>query len=262
MIRNDFIHKYKFGIGFILTIFVLGFIGFSLASAQQPLQINISLPQQETKIQSPTITVFPPSLNNKEILYLGGTTEPGYTVLVFLQRGKEALITAQVQADESGSWFYAHKGFLAEGKYSFWVRARTQEGILSEPTQSAELNVLGEALEIGSYRIGFKSLYVFAVGALSIIVTIFIIVILIIHIRIQSKKRRLQKEVLEVHSSVKKGFEILKDDIHKELDVLRELEKNKQLSPEEKARQAKLLTDLDFAARYIEKEVIDVEKLI
>lgn len=256
---------------FWLYLVILLAFGFSLstlgslvlAQSPQPLQINIYPSQEkESKPSPPQITVFPPSLTNKEILYLGGVAEPGDTVLVFLQRNKEAITSAQLSVDDNGSWFYTHKEFLSEGEYKIWARVRNIEGVLSEPTEPVVLDVLSAAIEIGSYRISFQSLYTGAIGLLSLLITIFVVVIVILSARIRGKHQRLKKEVWDIHQSVKKGFEILKDDIQKELVVLQKLEKDRTLTSEEKARQAKLLADLDFVANYIEREVVDVEKLV
>ena len=246
-------------------------VGFGLVQAQldleRPLQINIFPTQNQQKEEKtilvpPQITVSPPALTNKEILYLGGLANPDDTILIFLQRGREAIITAQVQADNSGGWFYTHKGFLSEGDYKVWARSRDAGGVLSANTESIGLEVVGAAIEIGSFRLSFKSLYVTIIGILSILVTIFLVVVVIMVAMIRYKKRRLQREVFEAHQSVKRGYDILKDDIHKELNVLKELEKGKTLSSEEKARQEKLMRDLDFVIRFIEKGIVDVEKLI
>lgn len=252
---------------YIMYRYIVSFVAFVvlcfpfIVIAQQPLQVVNILPSPE-KLAPPRITVFPPSISNKEILYLGGVADPHIAVIIFIQREKDSIVSARMSADDTGTWFYTHKGFLSEGNYNVWARVQNNEGELSDPTEPIHLSVVGAAIEIGSYRIGFQRLYSTILGLMSVLIVIFVISIVILRFRLKRKHERLHKEVLEVHRSVKSGFDILKDDIHKELAVLRSLEHERELTSEEKARQAKLLADLDFVARFIEKDIITMEKLM
>lgn len=229
------------------------------AYGQQTVQVNII---NEEKVSIPRITAFPPSISNTEILYLGGVADPEITIIVFVQRNKDTIITSRIQTDDAGAWFYTHKGFLSEGEYSAWARAQNAKGELSESTEQIRLSVVGAAIEIGSYRIPFQRLYAMMLGVLSTLVLVFILAIVILRFRLKRKHERLHTEVVAIHQSVKSGFDILKDDIHKELTVLRSLERDRELTSEEKARQAKLLSDLDFVGRFIEKDIITADRLM
>ena len=68
------------------------------------------------------------------------------------------------------------------------------------------------------------------------------------------------KEMREAEESIRRGFAVLRRDIEAELGVVKKAKMDKDLSAEEKQKEAQLMKDLDWVQRYIGKEVWDVER--
>ena len=68
------------------------------------------------------------------------------------------------------------------------------------------------------------------------------------------------KELLVAVESILRGFAVLRRDIEAELEVIKKAKLGKELSAEEKKREEELLRDLNWAERYIGKEIWDVRE--
>lgn len=217
---------------------------------------------QPVDLAPPVITTISQNITNEEIFYVGGKTDiANAQVIIYLQNLTSGETLSQIAvSDKRGEWFYRHTGFLTSGNYLLWVQSKIGEQI-SPPSPQTQLGVRTTAIQFGASRVSFEALYLGGVLA-----SVAIIIALLIHIMFHSyygKKRhqQLMKEIQEAEESVRRGFAVLRRDIEAELQTIHKMKLSKELSEEEKIREAQLLNDLDLVEKNIGKEIWDVERV-
>src|SRR3989344_1619297 len=239
--------NHLFGFILFLVIGLSFFINPVLAENTEPNKIPIN---------PPIVTLFPESISNDEILYIGGRTgAPDAEVIIYLQEIETGgAVSHTVKTDRTGAWFYSVPQFLNSGEYVVWVQLKIAEE-LSPPSPKFDLKVAPTAVQFGSSRLSYERLY-------SVLLVIFMISVLILLIFIiyhsyhhKSKSRKLQREIEEAEETIRNGFKILKRDIEKELDVIRATKLSGEIRAEEKFREEKMLKDLEEIQVHIGEEV-------
>jgi len=69
---------------------------------------------EEERVAPPVISVYPETISNTEVFYVGGAAEPLSTVFVFVEREGREVVTDQVRVSENGEWFYVYSRFLID----------------------------------------------------------------------------------------------------------------------------------------------------
>lgn len=249
----------KFGSGhefFILVLLIGGMILFQPISFAVTDGSSYSLP-----IEPPVITLFPNTLGNDEIFYIGGRAgAPEAQVVVYLQEEESgAAISQTVKTDKNGEWFLSFPTFLSSGNYLVWTQLKIGEE-LSPPSSRLELEVSKSAIQIGERRLSYEGLYFWLF--LSFLIILFLVVIFggyhFYHHR--KKKMKLEQELKRVEESIRRGFMALRRDIDSELEILRKAKLSKDLTEDERRREERLFHDLEWLNDYVEKEVWEVER--
>ncbi|MBI2034007.1 MAG: hypothetical protein HYT13_02830 [Candidatus Liptonbacteria bacterium] len=212
-------------------------------------------------IEPPVVTLFPKSISNDEIFYIGGRAQaPESKVIIYLQEVQNgSTLSHEAATDKTGAWFYSLPQFLNAGKYLVWTQLKVGEEA-SPPSSRLEIEVAPTAIQVGQNRISFQNLYltllvIFVIAFLGLLVFTFY------HSYHSWRKReKLIKELKEAEESIRRGFLILRRDIQAELALVRKAKLRKEILAEEKLREEKLLKDLEFVNNYISKEIWDVEK--
>lgn len=216
---------------------------------------------QEIGIQPPIVNLFPNSVSNDEILYIGGRAgAPEAGVVIYLQNVASGEAVQYVaKTDATGAWFYSFPGFLNPGKYLIWTQLKVGDE-LSPPSSKFDLEVAPTAIQFGEKRVSFEEFY-FVVLAIALAILLGILVFIAYHLYHHGKKKaRLMKEVREAEESVRRGFSVLRRDIEAELQIVRRLKMSSDMKGDERSREEKLLKDLDLVNSYIGKEVWQIEK--
>ncbi len=253
----------KFGEGHSLFTFLILFISgfyflagvvFAQTGAERDLELNL---------EPPLVTLFPESISNDEILYIGGrAAAPKAEVIIYLQDEEEGTALGQsVKTNEDGEWFYSFSNFLDPGRYVIWTQLKLGEE-LSPPSSKLELEVAKTAVQIGEDRFSYEQIYLWL---LLILLLVFMSTLVFTgyhfyHHRL--KRKKLLEEIGQAEESVKRGFLLLRRDIEAELNLVHKTKMTKELEAEEKSKEEKLLKDLDWVNSYIGKEVWEVEKEI
>ncbi len=217
---------------------------------------------QSVEITPPIITTISRDISNNEIFYIGGKIDTASTtVIIYLQNistGKT--VSETVISDKRGEWFYRHDAFLTSGSYLLWVQSKLGQSE-SPPSPQVQLKVHTTAFQIGAARFSIESIYA-ALFLAALAVVIFLTVYIVVH-ALRGKKHlaRVMKEISEAEESVRRGFAVLRRDIQAELQVIHNIKKNKELSPEERAKEDLLMKDLDEVEKYIGKEIWDIERV-
>ncbi|MFA6354346.1 MAG: cohesin domain-containing protein [Candidatus Paceibacterota bacterium] len=245
-----------------LIVFGLVFlVGLGMASSVSAAGATTKNDNSILIVEPPIISLFPTSISNDEILYVGGSTNiQNGEIIIYLQNIESgSAISQNVKADSRGTWFYSFPTFLDSGKYQLWTQLKAGEE-LSPPSPRIELEVAPTAVQVGGSRISFEKLYLTFLLIL-LIISLILIIWIVYHWYHRNKKRgQLLKEIKEAEESVRRGFLVLRRDIEAEINLIGRAKMSRELAVEEKIKEEKLLKDLDSVNSYIGKEVWDIEK--
>ncbi len=217
---------------------------------------------QEIELGPPLVTSVSRNISNEEIFYIGGKTDsPETGVIIYIQNLKSGETFSQdVVSDKKGDWFYRHGGFLSAGDYLLWVQGKAGEQ-MSPPSPQVRMAVQPTAIQFGTSRLSYGTIYIGAIILLLLILAGLIAYIIRQWRRLKRRHARFAKEVGEVEEAIHRGFAVLRRDIEAEMAVIKKARMSKTLSEEEKLKEEHLLKDLEKIERHIGKEMLDVEKL-
>lgn len=217
---------------------------------------------QEIELGPPLVTSVSRNISNEEIFYIGGKTDsPETGVIIYIQNLKSGETFSQdVVSDKKGDWFYRHSGFLSGGDYLLWVQGKTGEQ-MSPPSPQVKMAVQPTAIQFGTSRLSYGTIYVGAIVLLLAVLAGLIAYVIRQWRRVKRRHDTFTKEVGEVEEAIHRGFAVLRRDIEAEMAVIKKARMSKTLSEEEKLKEEHLLKDLEKIERHIGKEVLDVEKL-
>lgn len=218
---------------------------------------------QPIAVEPPIVTLFPETISNDEILFIGGRAgAPEAEVIVYIQEELTGeSISQTIKTDKDGEWFYSFPRFFDAGNYEVWTQLKVGEEV-SPPSAKLDLVVARAAIQFGEGRFSYEQLYLVI---LIILLLLFVAVLVFIgyHLLHHRKKQKiLLKEIREAEDSVRRGFLVLRKDIESELAIVRKMKADKGLEVEERNREEKLLRDLEIVNSYIGREVWDIEKNI
>ena len=213
---------------------------------------------QVEPIEAPKITVCPDTfIAGEEVLHIEGTALPNHTIISFFKSDEKLVKSWTVSSNEKGEWFFEEDGLFKSGIYKISARAKNAKGAISHPSEECVLRVILAGVVIGPWIISYKTLIL-----VSIIILIFILgLIFYLFLRSQKARKKIKKETQDLKQKFYKEYEELKNDIEKELKILRELKGEREITEEEKKREAELLKNLDDVKRVLEKELKDIEEI-
>jgi len=243
----------------LLVILGLIAVGFSvfLSHPVKAAQDSVS----NVRLEPPVVTLFPKSISNDEILYIGGHAgAPQAQVLIYLQEIETGSTQNKIAVtDKDGAWFYSLPQFLDAGRYIAWTQLKVADEV-SPPSSKLDLFVAPTAIQIGSLRLGYEDFY-FILLLIFAIAFFGLLIFVIYHCyHFRKKSRRLGQAIRDAEDSIRRGFAVLRSDIEAEIDLVRRAKLKKELSAEEKLREEKLLKDFEAISRYINKEVWEINE--
>ncbi len=244
-------YRAKYGVKALVVIFGL----LSLFSRNAT-----TFAQTVSPLSSPVITTISKDITNKDIFYAGGKTDTGNeTVVIYVQNlDTGAMLTETTESDSDGNWFYRHGSFLPAGTYRLWDQAKIA-GELSPPGPQVEITVKRTAIQFGSSRLDYETLYLIAIFFMTIAI-IGLLVFMGFHYYYGRKKRKLfLKEIATAEESIHNGFASLRKDLEEELAIVQRASLKRPLSTEEKQREKHLMGDLETLQKYIGKEFKYIE---
>ncbi|MEX2144829.1 MAG: cohesin domain-containing protein [Candidatus Spechtbacterales bacterium] len=258
---NKYRQKYGNVLVILLALASLLLPGSSALAQEESVFDSTAAQAENVLIAPPIITTISKNISNEEVFYAGGQVEAsGMNVVLFLQNMTTGeTISATVETDQRGGWFYRHDSFLPAGRYLLWGQSRLGEQT-SPPSPQVQITVHTTALQFGSSRISYEAL--FSALALIMILANAGLVAFIWHHRKNARRKHdiFLKEVREAEESVRRGFAVLRSDIQAELDTIKKAKVGKELSGELKAREKQLMDDLGEIEHKVGKEVWDVER--
>ncbi len=238
------------GLLFLAGIFLMGGERAFAADTQ-----NIAGPEP------PIITLFPSSISNDEILYIGGQANvPNAQILIYLEEtNTKATVEKTVLTDKNGNWFYSFGDFLNSGRYIAWTQLKVGE-VLSPPSSQIAISVAPTAFQIGTHRLDAQDFYLILTIVFLALFLILLVIIVYYGSRVRQKNRRLREEIKKAEESIRRGFSVLRRDIEDQLATIHKAKLGKNLTEEEMVREEKLLKDLEEIINYVGKEIWEIEK--
>lgn len=219
-----------------------------------------SVKAQTAKLSPPIVLEFPENITNREIFYIGGKTQVANAeIIIYLQNLETGEVTSLTAlSDNKGDWFYSHPKFLISGNYLIWTQMRVNNE-LSPPSPQFRLTVKPVALQFGVSQLSYEAIY-FIVSLVLFVILILTLIYTIYHLYQGRKKHRLvMKEIKEAEEAVRYGFLLLKRDIEKQLEFIKDLKLKGETQEESEQLELKLLKDLEWVKQKIGKEVKDIE---
>ncbi len=213
-----------------------------------------------TQITPPLITILSKDISNKDIFYAGGRTDvTNETVILYFQNLQTGETTSEdIQSDKNGNWFYRHDSFLAPGDYILWTQGKVGEQ-MSPPSATTQMFVKRSALEFGSNRLSYETIYLIIVIILFFGILGLGVFMMYHYYHGRKKHKAFQREIKETEESIRRGFAVLRRDIESELELVRKSNPG-NMSFEEKQKEAQLLLDLNNVQKHIGKEVWELKK--
>lgn len=209
-------------------------------------------------LKAPVFTEYPKELASEEILKVKGKTEYfNSQVIIWREREKEEAKSQAVKSDEKGDFVMIAEEKLKDGVYKLWAEVVDERGARSEKSEEIVVAVKRPALfRIGSLAVEFLSV---VIPLVALIILLAITLLYGWH-KFSLLKKKVGKEVREAERALHKAFDLLKEDIRKQVKALEETETKRQLTKEEKNILKQLNKDLDDAEELIRKEIEDIER--
>jgi hypothetical protein len=248
------LNKYKQKYGKIMGIFLLAIFSSYFFYSTASAQIQQTSP--------PYITTISNQISNQEIFYVGGKADAAQVKIILhlqnLQTGET--YNYETESDKKGDWLYTHNQFLNSGKYIVWAQSKIADQE-SAPSPQQEIFVSQTAVQFGSSRLSYESIY--AIGFTISILTILILVIYnIFHFKkYKTKQRLVLEEAKKAEESLKRAFAVLRRDIQAELELINKVKVTGQVSNEHMEKEEMLLKDLKDVEELIGNEIWELEKL-
>lgn len=208
-------------------------------------------------LELPTITDYPHELQSGKALIVKGSTYPGAQVVIWLQKGKDDPQSQTVQSDNNGDFTFVAGEKLQDGIYHLWAEVIDGRGARSGPTEKLTI-----AIEQPAVLKACSS----AVSFLAVIIPLVALILLLISLlwfgwyRFSLMRRGVKKEVGEAERALHKAFDLLKEEVRDQIELLEKVKTKRKLTEEEKKIVRQLRKYLDNAEKFIRKEIEDIGK--
>lgn len=229
------------------------------AAAVKPTTSTTTAPvieKGEKPIDAPTITEWPRSLQGGDTINIKGLAYPNGKILVFIQKGMNDPAIEERFAGSDGRFNYTFSKTVEAGYYRVWVKNVTIEGLTSAPCEVVTIEVSQPLF----FRVG-----TIALNYITIIITILALLILMLFIlvwswlRLRNWREQHKKEISLTEENIHKAFDLLKEDMEKQIRYLEKTGSSRKLTSEEERVIEYLKKDLDDVEKFLRKEIDDTE---
>lgn len=249
--RDDGNHIYETGAldpgRHTLIVKVFDKAGNSLTNS---LEFNIA------SINPPEITDYPKDLTVGQMLFIKGRSYPDAQVTVWFQKDKGDPKKQEVKTDKDGIFSTIFLDKLEEGIYSILAEARVN-GAKSGSSDKITIGVRQPTfLRIGSWLVSF----------LAVVITLISLILLLLLVlwyawyKYRQFKTKIQKDIKQVEQTIHKEFDMLRENVRKQIAILEKVKFKRDLTKEEEKILVQLKKQLNSAEDYIRKEMEKIEK--
>lgn len=213
----------------------------------------------EKIIAAPVITEWPGSLQSGDTLSIRGLGYPKGKILIFVQKGTEDPSIDERYAGDDGRFSYTYSKTVEAGFYRVWAKNVAADGVISAPSDAAYIEVTQPLFfRIGTIALNYASIVI----TLSAFIVLMLLIIIWSWLRIRKWHERYRKDISQTEFLIHKAFDLLKEDIEKQVKFLEKARSQRQLTEEEERVVEYLKKDLDDAEKLLRKELEGMEKKI
>lgn len=208
-------------------------------------------------LELPTITDYPHELQSGKALIVKGSTYPSARVVIWLQKGKDDPQSQTIQSDDNGNFTFVAGEKLQDGIYHLWAEVVDGRGARSGPTEKLTIAVEQPVI----LKAGLS-----AVSFLAVITPLVALILLLIFLlwlgwhKFSLMRRKIKKEVREAERALHKAFDLLKEKVRDQIELLEKVKTRRKLTEEEEKIVKQLRKDLNDAEKFIRKEIEDIGK--
>jgi len=204
-------------------------------------------------IPTPIIINYPKEIRKNDNFYMNGTAVPLAKVNVYIEKDGKLIKQDLTEADSNGNWFYICDQKLDDNRYTAWVDAVNDKGIISKSSAKISFIVSPPIFAIvGNYIINY---FTILVSLLFLIVLIILLIFLIFWFA----KKKVKKETIEIEEVLHANIVDYKKTIDLEFNKLKG---GIKFTEEKEKTKSRLKKKADNVEASILKEVKDVEKLL
>lgn len=209
-------------------------------------------------LQPPQITDYPQKLQAGDSLFIKGRSPYlNADVTFWLQRDKEEPKSQIVPVDKDGGFVFVAGERMTSGVYKIWAELTDERGAKSTPSEKITLVVESSKLwSAGSKLITWLAVVVPLVGL------VFLLVFLLWYIKnkFAAWKKNVRQETREAQETLHRSFELLREDIQKQVEMLEKTKGKRQLTKEETEILKQLNKNLTKTEKTVQEEIKDIVK--
>lgn len=235
--------------------------GSATAKPVAPATTTSAMPliteKAEKPIAAPSITEWPRSLQSGDTLSIKGLAYPDGKILIFVQKGTNDPAIAERFVGDDGRFSYTFSKTVEDGYYRVWVKNVTSGGLTSDPSESVTIEVSQPLF----FRIGTIAInYITIIISILALFALMFIVLVWTWLKLRRWREQHRREIVATEENIHKAFDLLKEDIEKQIRYLERASTSRELTDEEERIIDYLKRDLDDAERFLRKEIDDIER--
>jgi hypothetical protein len=204
-------------------------------------------------INSPTITYYPETIADGELLRIRGTTYPNSEVTAYIRKGDTLVSEEYAKSNSSGDFALVVTESLDPGTYTFTARVKDERGAQSIETAPLTVSVQSEFLTgFVSFVLKYLSAALLALLALGALAW----VLIFLWFRIPRTIQRMRRDAREAEKVSERAFRVLRAGVANHVARLKKLKRG--LTDEESEFLEEFEQKLEEAEEMIAKEIHDV----
>lgn len=206
-------------------------------------------------IDPPTITYYPETMEEGDILKIRGTTYPDSGVFVYVREGGTLLSEEYTRSNGSGDFAIVVTKGLDSGVYTFTARVKDGRGAQSTETAPLTVSVRSEFVSgIVSFVLKYLSVAILILVALGGIAWVG----MRLWFRIPRTIARMRREAREAEQVSERAFKVLREGVAKHVARLKKVKR--KLTNEEMEFLEQFDEKLEEAEEVIRKEIQDISR--
>jgi len=206
-------------------------------------------------IDAPTITYYPETMEEGDILKIRGTTYPNSDVTVYIREGDSLISEEYTKSNSLGDFATVVTKKIDPGVYTFTARVKDNRGAQSGETSPLTISVQSEFVAgFVSFVLKYLSAAILALLALGALAWGGA------HLwfRIPRTVQRMRREAREAEKVTDKSFRVLRDGVANHVARLKKV--NRKLTAEEAEFLEQFEQKLEEAEEIITKEIQDISR--
>ncbi len=201
-------------------------------------------------IAPPTFTDYPKELQSGDVLVARGNATANSTVTAWLQRDGEEPQSQKVTVDAEGHFRFISSERLFAGSYTLWAQVTDAHGLSSSPSESVHVRV--DAAQRGVSM----TLFIIVVG----LNLLLLLVVAYLLYKYDHLRRRVRKGLGTVQRTLHEHFDILREDLQKQIQLLEHARTRRALTVEEERLMKNLKKGLTTAEQIVRKALEEIHK--